>query len=213
MGKYHSKTQVQKTKKTTNANEPKMEAKKGKGKKVKNKARKAKVARNRALNEAKKVAAAQDAAALKAAGGGPVSAMSDSPYPVKPAGEKTIDFLRKARSDAKAFDATKKLMSSNTSPEGLAGGLCHLSGRGLTACVEMMLEKGVQTTYEDKEQPEGRRTPLQLAASRGHVGVVRLLCRAEADRTGALEAAQDLAKLGPIFMEERQAIQACLKNS
>ncbi len=77
--------------------------------------------------------------------------------------------------------------------------------------VQLLLERGAPTNVHDLTQPPGRTLPLQLAASRGHVNAVRMLVQAGADKTGALEASQDLAKLGAVFAEEKNAIQAVLR--
>ena len=55
----------------------------------------------------------------------------------------------------------------------------------------------------------GRSTPLQLAASRGHVNAVRFLVEAGADKTGAAEAAQELSKLGAVFSEAHFKVFSC----
>merc|ERR1712048_792475 len=115
------------------------------------------------------------------------------------AGEKLVQFLSRAKTERKVEEAL-----------GLA--LNHCAGRGLTPCVRAIVEAGASVNAQDPSQPLGRSTPLQLAASRGHVNVVRLLVEAGADRTGALEASQDLAKLGAVFAEERRAIVAVLSK-
>jgi len=119
-------------------------------------------------------------------------------------------FIQGARTEAKAMDALKKALNCGHEQEALGAALVHCAGRGLAAAVRLLIDRGAPTTSHDASQPPGRTTPMQLAASRGHVNVVRALVEAGADRTGALEASQDLAKLGAVFAEEKKAIQAAL---
>jgi len=128
------------------------------------------------------------------------------------AGEKLVQFLSRAKTERKVEDALKKAFQAGHDKEALGLALNHCAGRGLTPCVRAIIEAGASVNAQDPSQPLGRSTPIQLAASRGHVNAVRLLAEAGADRTGALEASQDLAKLGAVFAEERQAIVAVLKR-
>merc|ERR1712137_5567 len=98
-------------------------------------------------------------------------------------------------------DALKKALYAGHAKEALGLALYHCASRGLTPCVRALLEAGASANAQDTSQPSGRSTPMQIAASRGHVNVVRLLAEVGADHTGALEASQDLAKLGAVFAE------------
>mmetsp|Transcript_76187 Transcript_76187/g.235904 ORF Transcript_76187/g.235904 Transcript_76187/m.235904 type:complete len:206 (-) Transcript_76187:51-668(-) len=126
------------------------------------------------------------------------------------ASEKVVSFLARAKTESKALEAVKKTLKTTPMPAVMGAALCHVAGRGLTTCAQLLVESRAPLDACDASQAPGRQTPLQLAASRGHVNVVRLLVQAGADRTGALEASQDLAKLGAVFAEERKAIQAAL---
>merc|ERR1712187_938064 len=106
----------------------------------------------------------------------------------------------------------KKALYAGHDKEALGCALNHCARRGLTPCVRALMEAGASVNAQDTSLPSGRTTPIQIAASRGHVNVVRLLVEAGADRTGALEASQDLAKLGAVFAEERRAIVAVLSK-
>mmetsp|Transcript_89511 Transcript_89511/g.258168 ORF Transcript_89511/g.258168 Transcript_89511/m.258168 type:complete len:212 (-) Transcript_89511:19-654(-) len=211
MGKFTKKPKVQKTKSTSNAGVKK--GKKGqKGQKKKGRAAAKRHAA--AVREARNVESMVSTAAAEASMD---VAMSGSAQPASARGSfgeeatKVVSALSKARTESKLMDALKKALNANPSPEALGAALTHCAGRGLAAAVKMLLERGAPTTIEDVSQAPGRTTALQLSASRGHVNVVRFLVEAGADRTGALEASQDLAKLGAIFAEEKRAIQAVLR--
>eukprot|EP00434_Breviolum_minutum_P014181 symbB.v1.2.012502.t1/scaffold862.1/size157115/11 len=128
------------------------------------------------------------------------------------AGERIVSFLEKARTDKKAAEAVKKVIRNSPGPEALGVALGHLAGRGLAHCVKMLIDSGALLNIQDPRQPVGRSTPLQLAASRGHVNAVRLLVEAGADKTGGVEAAQELSKLGAVFNEEKKAILSILNG-
>mmetsp|Transcript_100677 Transcript_100677/g.197616 ORF Transcript_100677/g.197616 Transcript_100677/m.197616 type:complete len:232 (+) Transcript_100677:71-766(+) len=229
MGKYAKKQKIQKIKGTNNGGMKK--SKKGKKsaaasrdngvKKGKSgQKRKAKAASKRhaaAIREARQVADAQTAAAEQPAAGGDVNMDGGGGAGANAVGGETgqeaaklVSFLARARTENKAMEALKKALNVGHSSEALGAALTHLAGRGLAAGVRALLERGAPTNVQDHTQPPGRTTPMQLAASRGHVNVVRVLAEAGADRTGALEASQDLAKLGAVFAEEKRAIQAVL---
>mmetsp|Transcript_140235 Transcript_140235/g.349564 ORF Transcript_140235/g.349564 Transcript_140235/m.349564 type:complete len:218 (-) Transcript_140235:104-757(-) len=213
MGKYQKKQQIQKTKATTNSKSGAVKQRKSK------KSSKAKAA-------SKKAAAAAAAKVAKKAGEGGADVAMDTSIGsaametgVAPGGggsscgpeaTKIVNFLARARTESKATEALKKALSSGLALEALGAALNHCAGRGLAGCVRLLLERGAPMNQPDPSQPLGRSTPLQLAASRGHVNVCRLLVEAGADKTGALEASQELAKLGAVFAEEKKAIQAAL---
>eukprot|EP00405_Crypthecodinium_cohnii_P057793 CAMPEP_0206615588 /NCGR_PEP_ID=MMETSP0325_2-20121206/58335_1 /ASSEMBLY_ACC=CAM_ASM_000347 /TAXON_ID=2866 /ORGANISM="Crypthecodinium cohnii, Strain Seligo" /LENGTH=205 /DNA_ID=CAMNT_0054136821 /DNA_START=155 /DNA_END=772 /DNA_ORIENTATION=+ len=124
---------------------------------------------------------------------------------------RTVNFVARAKTDGKAMDAVRKSINRGLTPDVLGALLTHCAGRGLAPAVELLLQNSAPMTSPDLSQQPGRMLPLQLAASRGHVNVCRILVQAGCDRTGALEASQDLAKLGAVFAEEKNAIQALFR--
>lgn len=207
MGKYVKKTKVAKSKSTTNRGAVKADQKR---KKVRARAKAAKQKRlaksaeeRGARRKQKEEEQGQDDDAMEAQA---VTQESRS------AGEKLVGFLERARTEKKALEAVKKMLRTSPGPEALGVALGHLAGRGLANCVHMLIDAGALLNIQDPRQPVGRQTPLQLAASRGHVNAVKFLVEAGADKAGAGEAAQDLAKLGAVFAEEKKAILAILSR-
>mmetsp|Transcript_62916 Transcript_62916/g.101917 ORF Transcript_62916/g.101917 Transcript_62916/m.101917 type:complete len:206 (+) Transcript_62916:158-775(+) len=202
MGKYVKKTQVHKVKTTAPKGAIKQEAKR---KKVKARQQKAK---KRGL---KKAVDARKVARQEAAGADPSDAMMTTVDPSsRSAAEKLVSFLERARTDAKATDALKKIIRAGPEVETMSVAVGYCAGRGLANCVRLLIEQKASVNVQDPMQPVGRQTPLQLAAARGHVNAVRLLVESGADKAGAVEAAQELAKLGAVFAEERKAILCVL---
>mmetsp|Transcript_106656 Transcript_106656/g.270848 ORF Transcript_106656/g.270848 Transcript_106656/m.270848 type:complete len:207 (-) Transcript_106656:244-864(-) len=206
MGKYQKKQQVQKIKSTVGAGNKQKKTKKGKGKAHK-KSIAAKIA---AAKQKKKAGLAEDVDTI---GDASMAVEGSTPGSTDGRSEavKVVNFLTRARTEAKAMDALRKALNAGPSQEALGALLTHCAGRGLAAGVQLLLERSAPMNQPDHTQEPGRTSPLQLAASRGHVNAVRLLVQAGADKTGALEASQDLAKLGAVFAEEKRAIQAVLK--
>jgi hypothetical protein len=198
MGKYNKRTAINKAKSTSA--EPKGMIKKHSSK-------------NKQKNKSKKIAAAEakkliNVAKAKAAGGdaamGPTIELT--------AGQKLVSFLEKAKNARTLEDALKKALRSQPEEEALGMALVHCAGRGFEQGVAVLLKSGAPVDAKDPARAVGRNTGLQLAASRGHVNSVKILVEAGADRTGALEASQELALLGAVFVEEKRAIQSILKR-
>mmetsp|Transcript_33226 Transcript_33226/g.93239 ORF Transcript_33226/g.93239 Transcript_33226/m.93239 type:complete len:219 (-) Transcript_33226:242-898(-) len=199
MGKYAKKTQMPKVKATN--------AKSGLVQKIKTKKLKKKGKRKNAPKhvQARDLPEPKDGDAMIDSAGAAAASASD-----RSAAEKLVSFLGRARTDRKALDAVRKAVSSRPVPEALGAALGHCAGRGLTECVRLLVEASAPLDWVDTTQPAGRVTPLQLAASRGHVNVCRALVQAGANRAGAAEAVQDLAQYGHVLGDEKRAIQALL---
>eukprot|EP00933_Yihiella_yeosuensis_P069025 TRINITY_DN7512_c2_g5_i1.p1 TRINITY_DN7512_c2_g5~~TRINITY_DN7512_c2_g5_i1.p1 ORF type:complete len:211 (-),score=49.67 TRINITY_DN7512_c2_g5_i1:53-685(-) len=208
MGKYAKKTKVGKTKSTNSSGTVKQDAKR---KKVK--ARKT-AAKNKGIRQrhADRKAIAKELREISEAGAGMDASMSatDVAPAARSAGEKLVSFLERAKTESKVKIEMDKMLRKRPAKEELGVVLTYCAGRGLTTCVRALIDSGAPINIQDPSQPVGKSTPLQLAASRGHVNVVRLLVEAGADKVGAAEAAQELAKLGAVFMEERKAILSVL---
>mmetsp|Transcript_63459 Transcript_63459/g.151360 ORF Transcript_63459/g.151360 Transcript_63459/m.151360 type:complete len:207 (-) Transcript_63459:60-680(-) len=206
MGKYAKRTVV-----------PKPSVKSGpKVKSSKQRKPAAKTAKAKAARRRQKGAAGKEAsgAAEASTGNADVAAMSDAAdagRAPESACVKIMGFLSKAKTEAKLMDAVKKITRTHMDPDSLGAALLHAAGRGHAPAVEWLLAASAPMNYSDPRESSGPRTPLQLAASRGHVNACRLLVGAGADRAGAFEAAQVLTQYGAVFMEERKAIQAMLK--
>mmetsp|Transcript_14711 Transcript_14711/g.44129 ORF Transcript_14711/g.44129 Transcript_14711/m.44129 type:complete len:207 (+) Transcript_14711:152-772(+) len=206
MGKYNKKTVAQKAKpslagRVTLKQKGKANRKGKKGKKAAN-------------NQSKKAAVVSGSAAKAAADGDMEMDMDAVSAPAgadRSAADKMVSFLSRARTEANVTTCLQKALQNGPDEVALGAALAHCAGRGLTTCVKTLIENGAPVNDHDPSQAPGRTTPLQLAASRGHVNVCRLLVEAGADRTGAAEAAQDLSKLGAVFAEERKAIQTLLR--
>mmetsp|Transcript_71202 Transcript_71202/g.230499 ORF Transcript_71202/g.230499 Transcript_71202/m.230499 type:complete len:212 (-) Transcript_71202:89-724(-) len=211
MGKYAKKPQKQKKavagRSSTLQN---LNKKKAKNKK-KNKAKK-KVLKKIVQQTAEEQAPAQAPSGAADAPGDQTMDTSGGSGAASPACTKVVAFLSRARTESKAVEAVKKTLRTRPAPDVLGAALNHMSGRGLASCVRLLIESSAPLNQCDPSQPVGRSTPLQLAASRGHVNVCRLLVEVGADRAGAMEACQDLAKLGAVFLDERKAIQAVLSS-
>lgn len=223
MGKYAKKTQVAKAKSTDNTNIKKQQSAKNNKTKRAKKGKAAARVSSRARVSANLKGGRQNKLKIKtpAPKGGADVDMDQSEgagaEPVEPGqseSARVVRFLNRAKTEAKLTDALKKAMNvtGGMGTEAMGAAVTHLAGRGYVAGVRLLLENGAPNNQEDPKQDLGRRTPIQLAASRGHVNVVRLLCEAGTDRTGALEASHDLAKLGAIYLQEKQAIQAALRR-
>lgn len=145
MGKYVKKTQIGKSKPTTNTGAVKVEQKR---KKVKAKAKAAKQKRLAKF--------ANDRSARRQAEVDEPDATMSVDAESRNAGEKIVSFLEKARTDKKAAEAVKKVIRSSPGPEalGVAGG--HLAGRGLAHCVKMLIDSGALLNVQDPRQPLGR---------------------------------------------------------
>eukprot|EP00747_Dinoflagellata_sp_TGD_P042653 gnl/TRDRNA2_/TRDRNA2_142208_c0_seq1.p1 gnl/TRDRNA2_/TRDRNA2_142208_c0~~gnl/TRDRNA2_/TRDRNA2_142208_c0_seq1.p1 ORF type:complete len:196 (-),score=52.62 gnl/TRDRNA2_/TRDRNA2_142208_c0_seq1:78-665(-) len=130
--------------------------------------------------------------------------------PVREAGERLVAALAKAKQEAKANKVLQSALLSHPGPDAMGAALGHCAGRGLESSVRLLIASKAPLDAQDPSQVAGRNTPLQLAASRGHVEVCRLLVDAGADRTGAMEAAHALSELGATFKDERMAIEAIL---
>mmetsp|Transcript_18493 Transcript_18493/g.41867 ORF Transcript_18493/g.41867 Transcript_18493/m.41867 type:complete len:212 (-) Transcript_18493:157-792(-) len=211
MGKYAKKTKLQKKSVAgrSSIKPPKQQkAKKGVKKHIKTQAKKGK-----AKKKLQKLGGSAEEPVTKPDAAGDASMeTTDAGSATRHAADKLVSFLAKAKSESKALEATQKVLRSSPAPAAMGVALGHLAGRGLASCVKLLIENGAPLNMSDSTQEAGRSTPLQLAASRGHVNVVRFLVQAGADRTGALEASQDLAKLGAVFSDERKAIQAALNS-
>ncbi|CAK8991931.1 unnamed protein product [Durusdinium trenchii] len=204
MGKYVKKTKVAKNKSTTNKGAVKVEQKR---KKVKARAKAAKQKRL-AQFASDRSARCQDVENEDEE----ITMAVDSES--RNSGEKLVSFLERAKSEKKATEAVKNIVrdSRGQRPEVLGVALGHLAGRGLAQCVKILIENGALLNIQDPHKAAGRSTPLQLAASRGHVHTVRFLVEAGADKAGAVEAARDLNNFGTVFAEERKAILAILSR-
>eukprot|EP00931_Biecheleriopsis_adriatica_P042404 TRINITY_DN24169_c0_g1_i1.p1 TRINITY_DN24169_c0_g1~~TRINITY_DN24169_c0_g1_i1.p1 ORF type:complete len:230 (-),score=69.40 TRINITY_DN24169_c0_g1_i1:159-782(-) len=207
MGKYAKQTKAAKTKSTASKASTKLEQKR---KKVKVRAKAAKRKRLAKAGEARSARRQQLQEEAKTADATMVSTSVD--VASRTAGEKLVSFLERQKTENKAVDAVKKILKTNPGPEALGVALGHVAGRGLTSCARLLVEQGALLNIQDPRQPTGRSTPLQIAASRGHVNVCRLLVESGADKAGAAEAAQELAKLGAVFNEEKRAILAVLSS-
>mmetsp|Transcript_43859 Transcript_43859/g.113261 ORF Transcript_43859/g.113261 Transcript_43859/m.113261 type:complete len:209 (-) Transcript_43859:41-667(-) len=206
MGKYNKKPKTQRTQAIAGRVTDKHKAKKNqqKGRKSKGRVAPAKGKQARAVARA----------SVGALGGDADASMSDAAAPAaasdRSAAEKLVSFLSRAKTESKAMEALRKALANSPDAGALGAALGHCAGRGLATCVRLLLENGAPADVHNPLQPPDRTTPLQLAASRGHVNVCRALVEAGADRTGAAEACQALAQLGAVFAEERKAIQALL---
>jgi len=121
-----------------------------------------------------------------------------------------LERLKQAKTESKAEAALQKALCGDRSEDVKAAALAHFAGNGFTSCVRLLLEGRANT--ESCSPAQDSRTPLQVAASRGHVEVCRLLVAAGANRAGASEAAHELSHLGATFTEERVRIREILQS-
>mmetsp|Transcript_1747 Transcript_1747/g.4459 ORF Transcript_1747/g.4459 Transcript_1747/m.4459 type:complete len:202 (+) Transcript_1747:84-689(+) len=201
MGKYAKKTVVPKS---SVKNGPK--AKSSKKRKPTQKTAKQKAARRRQQGAAK--AANQTEAHAEAA----MSDSADAGIAPTSAAEKVIGFLSRSKTEAKLMDAVKKLTRTHKDADSLGAALLHCAGRGHAAAVEWLIAAAAPLNWCDPRTDAGPRTPLQLAASRGHVNACSMLTAAGADRSGALDATKLLTQYGAVFQDERKAIEAILSR-
>eukprot|EP00928_Gymnodinium_smaydae_P088108 TRINITY_DN72251_c0_g1_i1.p2 TRINITY_DN72251_c0_g1~~TRINITY_DN72251_c0_g1_i1.p2 ORF type:complete len:207 (-),score=58.37 TRINITY_DN72251_c0_g1_i1:52-672(-) len=205
MGKYHKGTKIAKTK-STSATPKGLLKKQQRSRTAKGKAKK-RALKEKAVATSKKsgkkgVVDTSNDMVMEASGGAGSSTRAES--------EKLVALLQKTKMERKVEEALKKALRAGPGQEALGAALVHCAGRGLLGCVRALLEVAAPVNAQDPSQSPGRTTAIQLAASRGHVSVVRMLLDAGADRTGALEASQELSTLGAVFAEEKRAIQAML---
>merc|ERR1712039_843072 len=133
--------------------------------------------------------------------------------PTRSTGDKLVADLIRQKSEKKADEAVRRVVSSfssSSNPNDLGIALVHCASRGLENSVRMLLTAKVSPNQLDAALPEGRQTALQLACAKGHVGVVRALLQAGADRSGAMEACRELALLGAVYAAEKNEIQGLL---
>lgn len=213
MGKYTKKPKLQKVKNLKTVQRGLKNSKKKKSKKM-GKGNKRGSAQTNMLQQVRKRASLNAAEGANGIEDGD-AAMADDNSALNEAGDRLVAFLRRHQTESKARDALAKALNADARPLPAAMGaaLVHLAGRGLDVCVRMLIDCEAPVNACDPTQPPGRQTALQLAASRGHVNVCRRLVAAGADKTGALEASQELTKLGAVFRDEFAAIKALLTES
>lgn len=99
----------------------------------------------------------------------------------------------------------------------LGGALLHCADRGFLSCVRLLLARSASVEYVSSDTRMPRRiklrTPLELAAARGHVEVCRALVEQGAAIGRAREAAARLSQFGEYFSDERSALLALFSGS